>query len=165
MDRLSGFINRGRGGDAQKSGSLRFCILEPDFSGVKSDDKGWFVANDAETIVQACQSLGGIPSTIQAAEQILKLNKELDDLVGKYRSLEMQLDRSLQHSSFAANKQTLVSQERDEAVRRAERLEEAIRTAMTQLNHLYNDAPDWLESDTHGWIKAAALGLRNALSK
>lgn len=167
MEKLSGLFKQGKAQESEtpKSAKFRFCILLPDYSGVQADEKGWLVFSDVETLSLACDSSGGIPSTIEAAEQIMTQNAELDDLRNQLTSTQTQFTHAVEHSNLAAHRQTLVIKERDNATRRIQQLEDAMRTAIAQLHHSYNDAPDWLDQGAHGWIRAAAIGLRDALGK
>lgn len=166
MKKLTGIwdLARGRSGE-DKTEPLRYCILLPDFSGVQSDEKGWQVYTDVEALKTACTISGGIPSTVEAAEQIVKQNAELAETREQAAALQIQLDRAIQQSRFVGNKATQTVKERDDVVRYAERLEKSMQFAFEQLHHSYNDAPDWLEHDTHGWIRRAAIELRDALAK
>ncbi len=167
MEKLSGLFKQGKsqGGGTPQATNLRFCILLPDFSGVQADQNGWLVLSDVETLALACESSGGIPSTVEAAEQIMKQNAELEDLRNQFTATQTQFTRAVEHSNLAAHRQTLVVKERDSATKRIQQLEDAMRTAIAQLHHSYNDAPDWLDQGAHGWIRAAAIGLRDALGK
>lgn len=158
-------LARGRAEDKPKTDPLRYCMMLPDFSGVQSDGKGWFIYPDAETLVNACQTTGGVPLTVEAAEHIVKLNADLAEIRDRAATLQTQLDRAIQQSRFTANKTAQIVKERDDALKRIEQLEKTIQSAIAQLHHSYNDAPDWLDGDAHGTIKRAAIELRDALAK
>ncbi len=158
-------LARGRAEDKPKTDPLRYCALLPDFSGVQADEKGWFIYPDAQTLVDACQAIGGIPSTVEAAEQIIKQNAELAEVRDRAATLQTQFDRAIQQSRFTANKTAQTAKERDDALKRVALLEKTMQSVIEQLHHSYNDAPDWLDGEPHGSIKRAAIELRDALVK
>jgi hypothetical protein len=155
---------RGQGDERSKTDPLRYCILLPDTT-VQSDDKGPVIYTDVELLKESCLAAGGIPSTVEAAELIVKQADELVEVRDRSASLQIQIDRAVQHSNFIGNKSVQMVKERDDAVKRIEWLESAVEFAIEQLHHSYNDAPDWLEKDTHGWIRRAAIELRDALKR
>ncbi|HEX7588599.1 MAG TPA: hypothetical protein VF478_09815 [Anaerolineae bacterium] len=157
-------LARGQADDKPKTDPLRYCIILPDAS-AHSDEKGPLIYTDAEVLKEACQTAGGIPSTFEAAEQIVKQANELDELHAQVASFQIQLDRAVQHSNFIGNKSAQTVKEHEDAAKRIEWLESAMKFAIEQLHHSYNDAPDWLEKDTHGWIRRAAIELRDALNR
>ena len=79
--------------------------------------------------------------------------------------MQIQLDRAIQHGNFIGNKSAQTVKDREDAQKRIEWLESAMTFAIEQLHHSYNDAPDWLEKDTHGWIRRAAIELRDAINR
>jgi len=163
---LNKFLNRARGlGDEKpKTEPLQYCILLPD-STVQSDDKGALIYTDVELLKEACLAVSGVPSTVEAAALIVKQADELVEVRDRVASLQIQLDRAVQHGNFIGNKSVQTVKGRDDAVKRIEWLEGAMEFAIEQLHHSYNDAPDWLEKDTHGWIRRAAIELRDALNR
>ena len=163
---LNKFLNlaRGQTDDKPKTEPLRYCIILPDAS-AQTDEKGPVIYTDVELLNEACKAAGGIPSTVEAAEQIVKQANELDELRAQAASLQIQVDRAIQHGNFIGNKSAQTTKEREDALKRIEWLENAMTFAIEQLHHSYNDAPDWLEKDTHGWIRRAAIELRDALNR
>lgn len=157
--------SRGEDKETPKAANLRFCILLPDNSGGRADEKGWLVWSDVEALALACETFGGIPSTVEAAEQIIKQNTEIEDLRNQLAATQIQFTQAVEYSNLTAHRQTLVVKERDDATKRIQQLEDTMRTAIAQLHHSYNDAPDWLEHGAHGWLRAAAIGLQDALGK
>ena len=163
---INRFLNRarGQGNEKPKTEPLRYCILLPD-STVQSNEQGPVIYTDVELLKEACQAAGVIASTVEATELIVKQADELVELRDRAASLQIQIDRAVQHSNLVAGKSVQLVKERDDALRRIGSLESAVQFAVERLHHSYNGAPNGLEKDTHGWIRRAAIELRDALKR